>query len=183
MKRRVSTDLGTLAVVALVLVPMLGLATAVLQRPGDPITGTRPSLGELIGTSGAAQLLLNSVALSVIVAIGALLVGGWLAWVEHRTMFPGHRVVTLAALLPLAMPSYVLAGTIRSALGPGGWIGRHLGMPHLTGFAVAAVVLVIVTAPLVQLIVGASLSRSSAAEEEAARTLGASPARVFWSVI
>jgi iron(III) transport system permease protein len=115
--------------------------------------------------------------LSIAVAIGAVLTGGWLAWVEHRTKAP--RWWVLLTLLPLAMPSYLVAATVRSALSPGGWIGSTIHTPHITGFAMATVVLTVITAPLCQLIIGSALQSSSAAEEEAARCLGASPAKVF----
>lgn len=170
-------------VALLVLVPLVGLTTAIVNRPADPFTGASPSIFELVTSSGVAGLLFNSVALSVVVAVMAVLVGGWLAWVEHRVRFPGIRWMTIATLLPMAMPSYILAGTMRSAMGPGGWIGAPLGLSPPTGFVVAAVVLTVVTAPLVQLIVGASLSRTSAAEEEAARSLGATPLQAFFAVV
>jgi iron(III) transport system permease protein len=49
----------------------------------------------------------------------------------------------------------------------------------MTGFGIAVAVLVAITAPLSQLIIGAALHRCSAAEEEAAMTLGAGPNQVF----
>ena len=161
----------------LVLFPVLGLVMALAGRPTDPFTGEQASLGTLLNESGVVVLLLRSIALSVCVAAGSVTLGGWLAWVEHRTRVP--RWWSLLTLLPLAMPSYLVAATLRSALSKGGWLGDVLGIPHLTGFTVAAVVLSVITAPLSQLIIGAALARSSASEEEAARTLGASPGEVF----
>ena len=181
-RRNLTGFVAAAGVGGLVLIPLVGLISAIQQRTPDPFTGKTPQLTEVIRVSGAGQLLLNSVLLSIVVAVGAALLGGWLAWVEHRSEFPGRRWLTVATLLPLAMPSYILAGTLRSSLGPGGWIGGPLGLPHLTGFTIAAVVLIVVTAPLVQLIVGAALTRTSAAEEEAARSLGASPSKVFTAV-
>ena len=56
---------------------------------------------------------------------------------------------------PLAMPSYIVAATVRSSLSPGDGSAMPWGCP-MTGFVMAAIVLIVVTAPLVQLIVGAS---------------------------
>ena len=166
---------GIIAV--LVLWPMGGLLAALIDRPADPFTGAQVSLAHLLSDAGVGRLLIRSVALSVCVAGGSVALGGWLAWIEHRSAVP--RWWSWLTLLPLAMPSYLVAATLRSALSQGGWLGRFLGIPHLTGFAVAVLVLSIITAPLSQLIIGAALARCSAAEEDAARTLGASSGAVF----
>ena len=170
--------LGASAIGVLVLMPVLGLVLAIADRPADPLTGATPALFQL--SAGVGELLLRSILLSLCVGIGAGVLGTWLAWVEHRTRILGAWSVL--TLLPLAMPSYIVAATIRSSLSPGGWIGDALGLPHMTGFVMAVIVLVVVTSPLVQLIVGASLKHASAAEEEAALVLGSPPLRVFWDV-
>ncbi len=149
------------------------------QRPPDPFTGELASLGELAAQARLGTLVATTFALGAVVTAAAALVGTGLAWAEARWRTPGGRWLAVGTLLPLAMPSYVVAATVATTLGPGGWIGRPLGLPRATGFWLAAVVLTVVTAPLVQLIVGAALARASAAEEEAARTLGASPWRTF----
>ena len=174
------TILGAALIVLLVAVPLAGLGMAVVDRPADPLTGLTPTLAELLHSTDIWMLLARSMLLSVAVAIGAVLTGGWLAWIEHRTRAP--RWWVLLTLLPLAMPSYLVAATVRSALSPGGWIGATLHTPHMTGFAMATVVLIVITAPLCQLIIGSALQRTSAAEEEAARCLGASPGQVFRDV-
>ena len=170
--------LGASAIGALVLTPILGLVFAVADRPADPFTGAAPPLFQV--SSGVGELLLRSLVLSVCVGIGSGVLGTWLAWVEHRTRILGAWSVM--TLLPLAMPSYIVAATVRSSLSPGGWIGDALGLPHMTGFIMAVIVLIVVTSPLVQLIVGASLKHTSAAEEEAALVLGSQPNRVFWDI-
>ncbi len=174
---------GGIAVALLVAVPLVGLGVAVLDRAPDPFTGAQPLLLDLVRTSHALDLLGTTMALALIVALGAAVLGTWLAWAEARWTTPMGRWLALATLLPLAMPSYVVAATAATTLGPGGWIGRPLGLPRLTGFWMAAAVLLVVTTPLVQLIVAAALARSSAAEEEAARTLGASPWRTFRAAV
>jgi iron(III) transport system permease protein len=168
------------AIGVLVLLPVLGLAFAIVDRQPDPFTGEVASMASLVSGAGVGLLLVRSMALAMAVAVGSVLCGGWLAWVEHRTQVP--RWWALLTLLPLAMPSYLVAATVRSALSPGGWIGNTLGLPHMTGFAMAVVVLTVITAPLSQLIIGAALHTTSAAEEEAARALGASPKQVFQTI-
>ncbi len=172
--------ISALAVGSLVVLPLIGLIFAIVNRQPDPFSGETKSLYELISGAGVGVLLLRSMALATAVAVCSVLCGGWLAWVEHRTQVP--RWWALLTLLPLAMPSYLVAATVRTALSPGGWVGSALGLPHMTGFGVAVLVLTVITAPLSQLIIGAALRNTSVAEEEAARTLGANPARVFQTV-
>ena len=167
VKERLPSWLGTAAISSLVLMPLLGLTLAIIDRQPDAFTGEVSSIEDLVTGAGVVVLLLRSMALAIAVAIGSVLCGGWLAWVEHRTKVP--RWWALLTLLPLAMPSYIVAATLRSALSPGGWIGSNLGLPHMTGFGVAVIVLTVITAPLSQLIIGAALRNTSPAEEEAAR--------------
>jgi iron(III) transport system permease protein len=180
VNEKLPSALSAAAIGALVLLPLMGLGFAILDRQPDPFTGEVASIGNLISGAGVGLLLVRSMALAIAVAVGSVLCGGWLAWVEHRTRVP--RWWALLTLLPLAMPSYLVAATVRSALSPGGWIGNTLGLPHMTGFGMAVVVLTVITAPLSQLIIGAALHNTSAAEEEAARALGASPRQVFRTI-
>ncbi len=170
---------GFAAVLALVAVPLTGLAFSILARAPDPFTGITPTLSVLLDQSRVWSLWVTTMALGSVVCLGAGLLGTLLAWAEARWITPAGRLLAIGALLPLAMPSYVVAATVATTLGPGGWVGQPLGLPRATGFWMAALVLTVVTAPLVQLIVGAALARGSAAEEEAARTLGASGWRAF----
>jgi len=168
--------------VVLIGVPLGGLLGALLDPPVHPL-GTPQPLSAVLQQAGLGSLLLTSLALSLVAAVGSVGLGTAMAWAEARWTFPGRRALSLLALLPLAMPSYVLAATVAQALGPGGWVGAPLGLSRPSGFWSAALVLTVVSAPLVQLVVGAALARQSAAEEEAARSLGASPARVFRVVV
>ncbi|MDA3959890.1 MAG: ABC transporter permease subunit [Planctomycetota bacterium] len=167
-------------VLSLVLLPLLGLGYGLLAPPPPALFGgAATSLGELVATSKAVPLLIRSLSLSGVVALISLLLGTWLAWLEQRCCYPGRRVLAIGALLPLAVPSYLLAAVLRHELSAGGSIGGALGLPPFTGLVPAAICLIVITTPLVQLVVGSALARSSAAEEEAARTLGASRGTIF----
>ena len=162
---------------------MAALVLAAAYPPPDPLGGEPPGPLALLKTSRSLPLLLNSLALAIAVTIPTVVIGTWLAWAQARLDYPGRRALGLAALLPLAVPSYVLAAVVAQSFGPGGWIGKPLGLPRIVGFPAATFVLIIATIPYVQLIVGAALNRSSGAEEEAARSLGAGPWRVFTAVV
>lgn len=180
---RGSRLIGALAAfaVTLPLVPALGLVAGALR----PAPGLFPGQGDagwaalLRGPDGAPGPLAVSLALALLVSAAALPLGAALAWAEQRLVLPGGRWLGVATLLPLALPSYVLAGTLRHALGPGGWLGGPLGLPTPAGLGPAVLALTLATAPYVQLLVGASLARCPADEEEAARSLGAGRLAAF----
>lgn len=168
------------AVTALLVVsPLAGLLIGLLDPPPDPFGMPPVSLGQLLQRSRALELLRNSVLLSVAVSVGAVASGGWLAWAEQRLAYPGRSLLATLSLLPLASPSYLVAAAVAVLLSPGGLIGDALGLGRLSGLWIAALVLSVVCAPYVQLLVGAALARCPAAEEEAARSLGARPLAAF----
>ncbi|MGB0590696.1 MAG: ABC transporter permease [Myxococcota bacterium] len=169
--------LGATAAVALAVLPILGLGLAWVAPPA--LFAPPPlSMERLL------PLVLRTLALALVVATGSALIGTWIAWVGAMTTYRGRRWLVLASLLPLAVPSYVLATVTREVLAPEGAIGKLLGLQGAaTGFWPAALVLTLACAPYVQLIVGATLARIPAAELEAARGLGASPWRRFQAVL
>lgn len=149
--------------VAAALLPLAGLAAGFVTPDAS-----RASLG----AAQLAPLLARSALLALVVSAVAVPLGAWLAWLDQRTDYPGRAALGALSRLPLALPSFLLAGALRQALGPGGAIGGALGLPPFTGLVAAAVVLAVATAPLAQVLVGAALARAPVAEEEAARTLG-----------
>ncbi len=116
------------------------------------------------------ELLANSVGLTIAVAVSAVAVGSFQAWLTVRTSIRGRSLFAISAALPLAVPSYVSAYAF-SALNP-----------DFKGFFAAWLVLTIGTAPYVYLSVSAALVRSDAATEEVARSLGYGRWSVFRKV-
>ncbi|MGH7253465.1 MAG: iron ABC transporter permease, partial [Nitrospiraceae bacterium] len=66
------------------------------------------------------ELLFNTVSLAVSVSAGTFALGVSLAWLVVRYSFPGRQVWQWALVLPLAMPTYVLAYVYTYLLGAGG---------------------------------------------------------------
>jgi iron(III) transport system permease protein len=116
------------------------------------------------------ELLGNSVLLTLAVAVSAISIGSFQAWLTVRTSIRGRSAFAVLAALPLAMPSYVSAYAFAAL------------MPDFKGFWAAWLVLTIGTAPYVYLAVSAALVRSDAATEEVARSLGLGRWRVFTKV-
>ncbi|MDP6946019.1 MAG: ABC transporter permease subunit, partial [Myxococcota bacterium] len=161
----------------LALLPIAGLVLAWMTPPAlfapPPLTMAR-----------LLPLVVRTLALALVVSLGATVLGTWIAWVGVMTTYRGRHLLVLGSLLPLAVPSYVLATVTREVLAPAGAIGALLGLRGaMTGFAPAALVLILACAPYVQLMVTATLTRIPAAELEAARGLGASPGRRFRAVV
>ncbi len=174
---------GAVAVTLLVLLPLGGLIAGALHPPPTPFHTGPATFAALIQRSGVWRLFASTLGLGAVVSLAALPSGTWLAWVEQRARYPGVRALGILTLLPLALPSYLVASTIRDTVGPGGLVGRSLGLGVFRGFWPAALVLTVITIPYVQLLVSAALARMSAAEEEAARSLGASGWRTFRTVV
>lgn len=137
-----------------------------------------------------AELALGSVTLAAAVTVSALALAVPLAWLTARTDLPGRRLWTVAAVLPLVIPSYIGAYLFVSALGPRGLLAQGLEtavgierIPSLYGFTGAWIVLTLFTYPLALLPVRAALARLDPQLEDAARGLGRSPWATFRTVI
>lgn len=172
--RRALLLLGVAPALVAVLAPLVGVVCGIVDPPPRLFAASEHGLWALLTGLGTPTLVLRSLTLGVVVALTALVLGTWLAWAEQRWRYRGGRVLALAALLPLATPSYLLASVLRQGLSPGGLVGEVLGLPSFSGFVAGWLVLSLICTPFVHLIVAAALARSSAAEDEAARSLGAS---------
>lgn len=173
-----------LAVLALVALPVAGLVGGVLGSDAARARFEAVGLPAPQAPGAVLALMASTLALALVVAAAALTLGTLLAWCEQRVRLPGGALLALGALLPLAVPSYVLAAAFQRAAGPRGWLGAALGVEERpAGFGAAALVLTIVCTPYAHLLVGAALARLSAAEEEAARSLGAGAWSRFFRIV
>lgn len=105
-------------------------------------------------------LTLTSLALSLIVALGCLLIGIPQAWFLARVRLPIPGLWRVLAALPLAIPSYVSAFA---------WISTW---PGLNGFWALAAIMILACTPYVTLPVAAALRLADRSPVDAARTLG-----------
>lgn len=174
---------GLAAVAAgLALLPLLYLAIVVI---GDPAGALRP-----LERGRAWRLLANSAVLAGAVTATCIVIAVTLAWLIERTDLPGRRLWRVVAVLPLALPSYVAAYLLVSALGPRGEAVQLLGpvlgverLPSIYGFVAAWLTLSLVSYPYVLIPVSAALRGLDPALEEAARSLGQGPVRTVWRVV
>lgn len=136
------------------------------------------------------ELLWNTGTLAFSVSIGTFLLGVSLAWLVVRYEFPGRSVWEWALVLPLAMPTYVLAYIYTYLLGTGGpleqawqWLTgpqARVFPPH--SFAGATLVMTLDTFPFVYLLTRAALLNFNVSYEEVARACGVSRMGVWLRV-
>ena len=74
-------------------------------------------------------LLQNTLSLTLIVTIFAIIIGVSLAWLVIRTDLPGKKIWVWLLALPLVIPPYVGAITYIIIFGPTGWVRDWLGSP------------------------------------------------------
>ncbi|MEG8017278.1 molybdate ABC transporter permease subunit [Sphingomonas sp. LR55] len=129
----------------------------------------------------ALSLKVGGVAMAVTLPIAFAL-----AWLLARVRFPGKVVVDAAIHLPLVVPPVVTGWLLLLAFGPNGPIGAWLQdwfgvtvLFHWTGAAIAAGVMAL---PLMVRAMRISIEAVDRRLENAARTLGAGPWRVFWTL-
>lgn len=140
---------------------------------------------EFIFRARTAQILGRTALLIGIVTVVSTVVGTLLAWFTLRTDMPLRRVTTVAVVLPLVIPSFVMATTAIQFFGAGGVLESWLApfgverIPRFAGLRGATLVLVLMTYPYVFLSVRGALRRLDPALEEAARSMGYGAVRTF----
>ncbi|MCX5478795.1 iron ABC transporter permease [Kaistia geumhonensis] len=190
VRRLLATDrrgfVFCLVVAGLALLPVAGLVSFAIGGGGR----VWPSLIANVLPRAA----LTTATLLIGVALVAALVGIGTAFLVARCRFPGRSVFEWALLLPLAMPTYVMAYAWLDVIHPLGPLPtilrallgiddpRGLPLPELRSAGGAIFVIGLVLYPYVYLPVRALLLMRSAALGEAARTLGAGPLRIFFGV-
>ena len=173
-----------LLVGSLLLVPLLALVATAF------VTFDAAALAHLARTVLAETMAVSGL-LAAGTLVGTLLIGISCAWCIERYHFPGRQALSWMLVLPLAMPSYVIAYAYTDLLqysGPiqlwlrtaFGWRGRLPDVRSLTG---AIVLFSFVFYPYVYLMTRTALAEMSSSAVESARLLGQSRWGVFWRVV
>ncbi len=129
----------------------------------------------------ALSLKVGGVAMAAVLPIAFAL-----AWVLARVRFPGKLLLDAIVHLPLVVPPVVTGWVLLLAFGPNGPLGalleRWFGVTVLFRWTGAAIAAGIMALPLMVRAMRLSIEAVDRRLESAARTLGAGPARVFWSL-
>lgn len=169
----------------LVAFPVLVIASRLLAPAGE--------IWAHLASTVLADYVQNSVMLALAVGSGVALIGVATAWLVTMCRFPGRGMFEWALLLPLAVPTYIIAYTYTDLLqyaGPvqtllrdlTGWTGRDYHFPEIRSLGGAIIVLSLVLYPYVYLLARAAFLEQSICALDVARTLGQSPWGCFFRV-
>jgi iron(III) transport system permease protein len=90
----------------LLFLPLFGLAAPFLFSGGDPLaTGTLTHLWNFV----LGGYIASTLVLILGVGVGVFILGVGNAWIIASYDFPGKRIFEWALILPLAVPTYVMA--------------------------------------------------------------------------
>ncbi|ALP40213.1 ABC transporter permease [Aeromonas schubertii] len=129
----------------------------------------------------------NTLLLMVLVVALSLLFGVPTAWLVAMCQVPGRRALEWALMLPMAMPSYIVAYVYTDLLDFSGplqatlrtWFGPELRLPEIRSLGGAAWMLALVLFPYVYLLTRASFLEQSVSLIQSSRLLGCSPWQSF----
>ena len=165
------------------LIVLLPLSVLVWRASGLGFVG----LYKIATEPRVAAGLWTSFSISFAAAAVDAVFGFLAAWVLTRYRFPGRGLLDAAIDLPFALPTAVAGISLAALYGPNGFFGEPL--LQLFGIKVAftrlgiLVALIFVGLPFIVRTVQPVILEFEPELEEAAATLGASRARVFWTVI
>lgn len=178
--------LSALTTAAIVCLPILSIILIALTRSDDTLMHTLKVV--LPAALGDTLLLLSGVAL-LTASMGMIT-----AWLITAHDFPARRILSWLLVLPLAIPTYIaayIAVELFEPLGPvqsafryltGFHSPRDYWFPAVRSLPAATLIFSLVLYPYVYLSTRAMLMTQSASPLDAARILGASPARTVSSI-
>ncbi len=187
-RRRASPGwtIAVAAILTVILLPVATIATLALTPAGD-------MWRHLVSTVLPRSLLTTGLLLCGVGTL-TLIVGTATAWLVTMYRFPGRAIADRLLVLPLAMPTYIVAycyaelldyaGPVQTALR--NWSGatgpNSFWFPDVRSLSGAIVVFSAVLYPYVYLTARASFVQQSVCALEVARTLGRTPLGTLWSV-
>ena len=137
---------------------------------------------------------MRTVQLLILTAFVSALTGILTAWLVTSFKFPLRRILSVALVLPLAIPSYLAAyafGEFADFTGPlqtayravfGYQSSRDYSFPDIRSMGGAVLVLSSVLYPYIYLSCRSMFLMQGRAAADVARTLGAGPLKVFWRI-
>ena len=158
------------------LLPLLAVAASYLHVDG--------ALWAHFAQHVLPDVALNTLWLLIGVGLGVSLLGTALAALVALTEFPGRRFFSLALLLPLAMPGYVLATAYVGLFDYSAPLATALrdldiALPDIRSRGGVILVLTLALYPYVYLVARGAFASTGARAMEAARALGHTPLQAF----
>jgi len=132
------------------------------------------------------EIVRLSLKISAVAVAGCLPVAFGLAWLLARGRFPGRVMLDALVHLPLVLPPVVTGWLLLLAFGTQGpagrWFEETLGITFMFRWTGAALAAAVMALPLMVRSMRMSIEAVDRRLEQAAVTLGASPARVFATI-
>ncbi len=132
------------------------------------------------------QALSLSLKIASVAVIFSLPLGIGFAWLLARRSFPGKGLLEGAIHLPLVLPPVVVGYLLLIFMGRQGYLGKWLyetfGLSFSFSWRGAALAAAVVSFPLMVRAIRLSIENVDKKLEQAARTLGASPLKVFMTI-
>ena len=126
-----------------------------------------------------------TVAMAALATLVMLPPGVAVAWLLARRRFPGRVVLETVVSLPLVLPPVATGLILMRLLGPHGPIGAWLerfGIEVMFTWRAVVVAMAVMGLPLLVRVARAGFDQVDRRYEQIAATLGAGPARVFFTV-
>ena len=170
----------------LVAAPLLAIAVLGLESSGN----TWPHLVSTVLPSS----VMTTFGLMIGVGLTTLVVGAGTAWLVTMFRFPGRNLFVWLLLVPLAMPTYIIAFCYMELLDYSGLVQTYLReifgwrnaadywFPEIRSLGGGILVMSFVLYPYVYLTARASFLQQSVCALEVSRTLGRTAWGTFWSV-
>ena len=146
---------------------------------------TWPQFWSTVSSERALYSYALSLGAALIAASLNVVFGLILAWVLVRYKFPGRGIVDALVDLPFALPTAVAGIALTATWAPNGFVGKYLAELGISGAYSRVGVVIALTfigLPFVVRTVQPVLAARDPRVEEAAATLGATPAQTFWRV-
>lgn len=179
-------QIAAIAITGLVLLPIAAIVWIALSPTGD-------LWGQLLRTVLPGSLQTTLLLMAGVGVITAA-VGVGTAWIVTMCTFPGRKILDWALLVPLAVPTYIVAfayieildytGPVQSLIRSlfGFKTSREYWFPEIRSLGGAVFVMSAVLYPYVYLTARASFLIQSASMLDVSRTLGASPYGLFFRI-
>ncbi|MEU5904107.1 iron ABC transporter permease [Micromonospora sp. NPDC047527] len=145
-----------------------------------PTTYTLDNFVTIFSDPKAFQPILNSVQMSLIAVVGCVVIGVLIAYAVRRLRFVGRGLLDVAVMIAWALPGTVVAINLISAFSTGN--AFSLGQVLVGSFWILPLAYFVRFLPIVFRSSSAALALIDPSLEEAARNLGASWLRAFYTI-
>jgi len=137
------------------------------------------AFGEVLTTSRTWAIVGHTLTMALGGTLGSVLFGVPAAYILYRTEFPGRTILRSITLVPFVLPTVVVGVAFRAVFGANGPLG-FLGLDQTTWAVIAAMVFFNIS--LIARQVGGLWQLLDPRTVEAARSLGASAPRAFFTI-